>query len=171
LWARSIRNRDHSPNDVRPQCTSICLDPKDRHHVTTPKAFKLTYQCSPVPEFSLHTTPDSTDSMSFHKDPPIPLQPNRCPVSVAMTDKDPSVRDNTMKRDFRFWGVFAAIMVSAFTSALDLVRCSCWSVEPVLNSLRLRSLPHFLSSQTSCMGRSLSGLVLRTPCLRPRFSQ
>ncbi|KAJ7917185.1 iron permease [Mycena leptocephala] len=29
-----------------------------------------------------------------------------------------------MKRDFRFWGVFAAIMVSAFTSALDLTAVS-----------------------------------------------
>ncbi|KAJ7183522.1 major facilitator superfamily domain-containing protein [Mycena filopes] len=36
-------------------------------------------------------------------------------------DKDPS---QSMKRDFKFWGVFAAIMVSAFTSALDLTAVS-----------------------------------------------
>ncbi|KAJ7101372.1 major facilitator superfamily domain-containing protein [Mycena belliarum] len=60
-------------------------------------------------------TPSSTDSMTFHKEPGS--------VSAAEPAANP-VEGDVMKRDFRFWGVFAALMVSAFTSALDLTAVS-----------------------------------------------
>ncbi|KAJ7278817.1 major facilitator superfamily domain-containing protein [Mycena rebaudengoi] len=48
-----------------------------------------------------------------------PLQPaSKSSVSINPDGVVP------MKRDFRFWGVFAAIMVSAFTAALDLTAVS-----------------------------------------------
>ncbi|KAJ7489650.1 major facilitator superfamily domain-containing protein [Mycena galericulata] len=60
--------------------------------------------------------------MSAQKDDDaIALEPVRrdIPVSLEVGEKD-----TAMKRDFKFWGVFAAIMVSAFTSALDLTAVS-----------------------------------------------
>ncbi|KAJ7131555.1 major facilitator superfamily domain-containing protein [Mycena crocata] len=66
--------------------------------------------------------PDSRDSMSFQKDAGIPLQPVRAiPVPLEISEKE---KETAVKRDFKFWGVFAAIMVSAFTSALDLTAVS-----------------------------------------------
>ncbi|KAJ7278809.1 iron permease [Mycena rebaudengoi] len=52
----------------------------------------------------------------------VPLHPlRRSPGSSVNVNADEFI---PMKRDFRFWGVFAAIMVSAFTAALDLTAVS-----------------------------------------------
>ncbi|KAJ7488107.1 iron permease [Mycena latifolia] len=64
-------------------------------------------------ESAVHS-PDSADSMYHQKDTGSVLQP--IPISVE--------QDAPIKRDFKFWGVFAAIMVSAFTSAMDVTAVS-----------------------------------------------
>ncbi|KAJ7784904.1 major facilitator superfamily domain-containing protein [Mycena maculata] len=57
--------------------------------------------------------------MTIHTQTLPPAKLIQSPPEAAAT-----IPDESMKRDFRFWGVFAAIMVSAFTSALDLTAVS-----------------------------------------------
>ncbi|KAJ6613134.1 major facilitator superfamily domain-containing protein [Mycena sp. CBHHK59/15] len=57
--------------------------------------------------------------MSFQQDS------SQFPLELVTISPESTMEQETaMKRDFKFWGVFAAIMVSAFTSALDLTAVS-----------------------------------------------